>query len=127
MTVTTQTISSVIEMVDIDEVKNHQKNILDSSFNTDEWEELEKRHIRSTAGVLALKKALCTLTRKITGKTLNKKDFLISRLASGAPVLQSLPDQVCHLSYQHKNIFLSISHSKQTAYGLAVYQEEASE
>jgi len=114
-------------MVDIDQVKNNRQTILDSSFNIAEREKLEKRHIRSTAGVLALKKALCTLTHQITGKVLNEKDFLISRSAAGAPILQSLPDQVRHLSFQNKNVFLSISHSKQTAYGLAVYQEEASE
>ncbi len=118
-----QTISSVIEMIDIDKVKDNLLTILDSSFHSVEQKELDKRHIRSTAGVLALKQAICSLIHNTTGLSLERKNVLISRSTTGAPILQSLPDTLKTSSFDHRNLFLSISHSRKTAYGLAVYQE----
>lgn len=122
-----QTVTSMVEMVDIDEVKNNRRAILDSCFNPEEQNELARRHVRSTAGVLALKQALCSLVYQMTGQALIKKDFLISRLATGRPVLKSMPAHLSSSSFRYRNLFLSISHSRQTAYGLAVYQETSNE
>jgi len=127
MTPDAQTVSSVVEMVDIDEVKNNRQAILHSSFSPEERKELEKRHVRSTAGVLALKQAICSLIYQTTGHSLNKKDCFISRLENGQPFLKSLPGHLSISSLRHQNLFLSISHSKRTAYGLAVYQEVCDE
>ncbi len=121
------TVSSVVDMVDISEVKNNRHALLDSSFTPEEQKELEKRHIRSTAGVLALKQALCSLIYQTTGHSPDRKELLILRLPSGRPTLKSMPDHPSYSSFLRRNLFLSISHSRKTAYGLAVYQETTDE
>lgn len=116
---------SVMEMVDIQEIQNSYQTVLDSSFSPEEQLELAKRHIRSTAGVLALKKALCGLILETTDRTVEEKELIITRLKSGKPSLVTWPDSLSASSLQIDNLFLSISHSRTTACGLAVYQEPA--
>jgi len=120
-------VSSVVEMVNIAEVWENRRAILDSSFDQAEEEELAERHIRSTAGVLALKKAIRTLIHLKTGHYLHEKNLLISRLPTGGPILKSVANPPKLSSFEWRKLFLSISHSRQTAYGLAVYQGAADE
>lgn len=119
-----QTTISMVKMIDISDVKNNYLTLLESSFAPEEREELASRHIRSTAGVLALKKALAALINEITNHSVNIRDCHISRSKTGAPVLLSLPEQLNRSPLNTSNVFVSISHSRQTACGLAVYQEE---
>lgn len=117
-------ILSVVEEIDIAEIHANRVAVLASSFNPGEREVLNKRHIRSTAGVLALKRALSFLAQQLTGCFCAEKDFSISRHKSGRPILISWPETLAATSFQQQNLFLSISHSQKTAYGLAVFQEE---
>ncbi len=112
-----------MEMVNIQEIQNNHRYVLDSSFSPEEQLELAKRHIRTTAGILALKKALCILILKATGHTVDQKELTITRLTSGKPSLGSWPTSLSASNLQAEHLFLSISHSRTTAYGLAVYQE----
>ncbi len=116
---------SVVEMVNIQEIRNNHQAVLDLSFSPEEQLELAKRHIRSTAGVLALKKALSSLILKTTGRSVDEKELTITRLKTGKPSLVSWPSSLLASSLQTENLLLSISHSRTTAYGLAVYQEPA--
>lgn len=122
-----KTVTSVLKMVDINEVKNNRQAILESDFQMEERNTLAGRHVRSTAGILALKHALCTLLHQITGLSIDKKDWQIAWSATGRPEIHSSPSRLNSSSFLQQNLFLSISHSRKTAYGLAVYQESTNE
>lgn len=113
-------------MVDIEEIQENRPTIIASSFNPEEQQELNRRHIRSTAGVLACKQAVCSLLYQVTGHSFENRELTISWLPSGKPFLQSFPEHLSS-SIDIQNLFLSISHTGEKAYGLAVYQEPGNE
>jgi hypothetical protein len=114
-----RSIKSVLVSIDIEEVRGNLDSLLDACFSTEEQMELGTRHIRSTAGRLALKRAVLHLLSDRKGRIPTEKDIVLGRLPNGRPVLVSMPDPP-------KNLFLSISHTRSTAHGLAVFQEECS-
>jgi phosphopantetheinyl transferase (holo-ACP synthase) len=111
----TRPIRSVLVSIDIEEVQQGRDSLLNSFFSTEEQRELHPRHIRSTAGRLALKRAVLHLLSD--RPSLTEKDIVLTRLPNGRPALESALDIP-------KNLFLSISHTKHTAHGLAVLQED---
>jgi phosphopantetheinyl transferase (holo-ACP synthase) len=107
-------IRSILVSIDIDEVQRSREALLNTHFSPEERTELDTRHVRSTAGRLALKRAVLGL---LPGRSrLTEKDIAITRLPKNPPRLVSK-------LYAPGNLFLSISHTKNTAYGLAVLQE----
>lgn len=116
------TCSTVIKRVAIDQVRHHLPDLMDTAFTRLEQQELHHRHVRSTAGMLALKKALCSLLGQKTGAKFTEKSFVLSHTDSGKPILVSRPPFLKD-SNPTQTLFLSISHSRHTAYGLAVLQE----
>jgi phosphopantetheinyl transferase (holo-ACP synthase) len=119
-------IRSVVIAINIAEVERDRESLLITCFQVEEQQELAARHVRSTAGRLALKRAITHLLYDRI--TLAEKDVLLGRLADGRPILLSLghPGNGPSPFVPH-NLFLSISHTRTTAYGLAVLQEEAND
>jgi phosphopantetheinyl transferase (holo-ACP synthase) len=110
-------IKSVLISIDIEEVHDNLDSLLDACFTTEERMELHTRHVRSTAGRLALKRAVLHLLSDRQSCLPTEKDIVLGRLPNGRPVLVTMPDPP-------KNLFLSVSHTRSTAHGLAVLQEE---
>jgi phosphopantetheinyl transferase (holo-ACP synthase) len=119
-------VRSVVITINIAEVERDWESLLTTCFQTEEQQELASRHVRSTAGRLALKRAISHLLYNRIA--LAERDVLLGRLADGRPVLLSLghPGNGPFFPVPH-NLFLSISHTKTTAYGLAVLQEDAND
>ena len=115
-------VRSVLVTVDIEEVRCNRDAFLDACFTDEERAELSARHIRSTAGRLALKRAVRQLVAGWKALVLTEKDIVLGRGPNGRPVLLSLGDRPTGLVPD--SLFLSISHTKSTAYGLAVLQED---
>jgi len=115
----TKTIRSVLVTLDIKEIQHDP--LLDTYFSAEEQAELSTRHIRSTVGSLALKRAVLHLLFQGKDGGLTEKDIVLGRRPNNRPVLLFLPDRP-GLSLSN-TLFLSISHTRSTAYGLAVLQE----
>jgi phosphopantetheinyl transferase (holo-ACP synthase) len=107
-------IRSVLVSIDIEEVERNRDALLDTHFSPEERAELAARHIRSAAGRLALKRAILGLLSD--RPRLTEKDIVLNRLPNSPPLLVSALDPP-------GNLLLSISHTGNTAYGLAVLQE----
>jgi len=111
-------IRTVLESVPINQARAAKEELLASFFTPSEAQELEQRHPQTTAGFLALKRALKgLLSHRSQGCT--EKDFVLSHGGDGAPILLAGPGAA------RARICLSISHTQQRAYGLAVLQEDA--
>jgi phosphopantetheinyl transferase (holo-ACP synthase) len=119
MTSTTTTIRSVLVTLDIREVQGDP--LLETYFSAGEQAELRNRHIRSTAGSLALKRAVAQLLSNGKDGILVERDIVLGCPRNDRPILLSLPDRPS--SSLSNTLFLSISHTKSTAYGLAVLKE----
>ncbi len=119
--------TTVVCSIAISDVEKTKENILSSSFNTTEKEELAGRHIRSTAGWLVLKKALCRLLEQLDMARLSEIDVSLKRTDAGRPYIADINIQAMDKASLTRNLFVSISHNRTTAYGMAVYQEEGHE
>lgn len=113
------TLHSVLVTLDIREVAGDP--LLETYFTPEERAQLRPRHIRSTAGSLALKRAVLQLLSNGKDGILVEKDIVLSLRPKAGPVLLSLSDRSGDVL--PGTLFLSISHTKSTAYGLAVLQE----
>ncbi|MCJ7601696.1 MAG: hypothetical protein MUO63_09375 [Desulfobulbaceae bacterium] len=118
----TRPIRSVLVTLDIVEVQCNREAFLDAFFCTEEREELKTRNVRSTAGRLALKRAVLHLLSEGKDRVLTEKAIVLGRQPNGRPALLSAGDRPT--GSLSNNLFLSISHTKSTAYGLAVLQED---
>jgi phosphopantetheinyl transferase (holo-ACP synthase) len=113
-------VRSVLVTVDLEEVHLNREALLHSCFTEDERIELSRRHVRSTAGRLALKRAVRQIVA--VGVSPSLRDIVLGRGPNGRPVLLSLgADPAGPLP---DGLFVSISHTRNTAYGLAVLQED---
>lgn len=117
------TLTSVVTTIPISEVEENCEHILSSFFNDGEKEELSTRHIRSTAGWLVLKQALCTLLQQMQVQQLSEKDFTLKRTTTGRPYIHDINIEPHEKNTLTEKLFVSISHTRTTAYGMAVYQE----
>ncbi len=115
----TSTIVTVVTRLVIDEVEKVRDSIFETAFTTVERNFLAPRHIRSTAGWLALKKSIIQLAGENGRGSLSEKDIEITCLADGRPVIAGITSP----AIQPGDLFVSISHTRTTAYGLAVLQE----
>lgn len=115
-------ITTVIGSMSIAEIEANLTHIHSEYFNDNEIEELSKRHVRSTAGWLVLKQALCRLLGQLHLAQVTEKDFSLKRTQSGRPYIETI--NISSIAQQDllERIFVSISHTRTTAYGMAVYQ-----
>jgi len=107
-----------LEQVPISAVKE-QRDILEAEhLSASETRELSSRGDQTVAGFLAVKRALCELHRE-TGKTaeVTPRHFVLTHdPETGAPTLAAWPEM-------DGPIFVSISHTRDNAYGLAVVED----
>jgi phosphopantetheinyl transferase (holo-ACP synthase) len=109
---------SSLERVPIQEVEADWERIGHESFTEEEKTALDSKRAQTRAGFLAVKKALVALysDRRERGP-FREKEFVLSHNEKGAPEL--VRSQVADGSTP----FISISHTREQAYGIAVLQE----
>lgn len=120
-------VRSFLEIIPLEEVRPQLSEILSRDFNPSELETGRKRPVQSVAGRVALKRAICKLAAECYGlKELVPRDITIRTTAEGAPFLFHI-DSGNAASDQAlvSDVFVSISHSRTTATGLAVISMDA--
>jgi phosphopantetheinyl transferase (holo-ACP synthase) len=116
----THPVRSVIERVEIEETGRLWDQIARDHFTPDEIDALAAKKVQTRAGYLALKKALVSLLSPPgKGPAFEERDFVITNNARGAPELFRSPVD------PGGSLFVSISHTRTQAYGLAVLVEES--
>ncbi len=115
-------LTTVISSLDIAEVEENLTYIHSTHFSENEVAELSKRHVRSTAGWLVLKQALCKLLKQLQLAQLTEKDLSLKRTQSGRPYIKDINIAPAKRQELQEKLFVSISHTKTTAYGMAVFQ-----
>ncbi len=103
-----------------------QRDLFEAQYLTEaEIEATANRHVQTVAGFVAVKRALCTLYARLGLGKWSERDFVLTHTANGAPTIISCPP--CRHDESGApalGLHISIAHTKQHAYGLAVYQEE---
>jgi phosphopantetheinyl transferase (holo-ACP synthase) len=103
--------------VAIEPVRAGRAALLEACFSPAEAAELEPRHPRTTAGFLAVKEALRELYRELApSRAVEARDFVLGHDRRGAPVLLEAPPIGVAVT-------ISLSHTRDHAYGLAVADE----
>jgi phosphopantetheinyl transferase (holo-ACP synthase) len=106
-----------LEAVSIAEVEKNRPAIALRSFTAAERAELSGRRAQTMAGFLALKRALVRLASSVYGDaSLCEKDFVLAHRANGAPHCLRVPPACA-------GVRVSVSHTRDWAYGLAAVQE----
>ncbi|MFH1437326.1 MAG: hypothetical protein ABIJ56_16595 [Pseudomonadota bacterium] len=118
-------IHSYMEIVPIDYVKINRESIGERFFSPQENRLLSSRHVQTTAGFLALKKALVQCFRALSGGVeYGEKDFVLAHGDKGGPKIEKIPDVPgMDAKSLSANPHGSVSHTKTAACGLAVFQE----
>ncbi len=106
---------SVLMNVSLDCLDSTGEKTLASWFRAGELSYLAKRHKRSTAGWLALKRAVAELLRQVEGRAVNVVEIELYIEDGGRPGIKEIHDWKGGLL----KMAVSISHSRTTAYGLA--------
>jgi len=106
--------SSYLETLQVAAVEAGRGRIEEEHFSPAEVAAFGKRRAQSVAGALALKRALVRLWAAAGATPAAPRDFELGHHASGAPRLVAAPAGV-----GLENVSVSISHTRQWAYGLA--------
>ena len=107
--------ASYLESLPVAAVEAARRQTEEEHFSPAEIAALGNRRAQSVAGALALKHALVRLWAVAgSAATATPRDFELGRNASGAPRLVAAPEGVALA-----DVFVSISHTRQWAYGLA--------
>jgi phosphopantetheinyl transferase (holo-ACP synthase) len=108
-------VRSRLETLAVAEVEADRRQIEERFFSPPEIADLGSRRVQSLAGLLTLKRALAALGVEAgCAATTAPGDFELSHHASGAPRLVAVPEGIAL-----GDVFVSISHTRQWAYGLA--------
>ncbi len=113
-------LASILARLDMEETKKLEQDELRQFFNNSENDYLSGRHIRTTIGWLALKKAIVELADSEVPTDLHEKDIHLQCLDDGRPAIV----EISSCPGLAEKIFVSISHTRTMAYGLAAFQEE---
>jgi phosphopantetheinyl transferase (holo-ACP synthase) len=109
-------VRSRLETTAVAAVEAERGRIEERHFSAGEISDLGKRRVQSLAGFLALKRALAALWADAGHPApAEPRDFELAHYPSGAPRLVAVPAGVALA-----DVFVSISHTRQWAYGLAV-------
>ena len=104
---------SYLETLQVAAAEAGRRRIEEEHFSPREIVDLGRRRVQSLAGSLALKRALVRLWAA-AGAAVEPRDFELGHHASGAPRIVAAPEGVALA-----DVFVSISHTRQWAYGLA--------
>jgi len=115
---------AALATVAIADVASERLKLEAEHFSPAERAALAGRHVQSLAGRLALKRALCDLLGpECVGTRLAPCDFVILETAGGAPALGAVPGALSSAAAGPLGrLFVSISHTKARAVGLAVQE-----
>jgi phosphopantetheinyl transferase (holo-ACP synthase) len=115
---------SFVETISIADVEARCAELLACHFTRREQASLKTKPIRSVAGQLALKTAVCRLVDELlnAGST-EPRSIEVHRDENGAPNITkaSTPNRGINEIIENE-LFVSISHSRDTAVGLAVLE-----
>lgn len=109
---------SALEVLAIADVEREREELSERCFSPGERAEVGGRRVQTTAGFLAAKRALVRLWGELGCGTPRERDFVLTHRPSGAPAVASAPGLPPGLELR-----VSISHTRQHAYGLAVAAE----
>ena len=118
-------ITSAVEEYPIVSCLNDGDGCLAAFFTDDERHAAAGRRAQSLAGICAVKRALRTLCGSLCpGRTFKEKSFTIGHKDNGAPIVSGFPDFTANnRTYTGEHFSISISHTRTTAYGMAVVEE----
>jgi phosphopantetheinyl transferase (holo-ACP synthase) len=118
-------IRAFLEVISIDDVRAHLDACLAQDFNEAEKRYRENRPLQSVAGCLALKRALCRAAVDCFGLyRIHERDFTIETPKNDAPRLARIDTEDTAVARAMQDAaFVSISHSRTTAAGLAVIRD----
>ena len=114
-------VRSFLAAVAIADVKKDREAIALQSFSATELAELANRRAQTMAGFLALKRALllCLFSLRIEA---TEKELLIGHEAGGAPCWTPSPELAQRAGARLPKLYLSVSHTREWAYGLVAWQ-----
>jgi len=116
-------IDAQVGMIPISRVRTGRDEIERRHFSAREIEALATRGPRTVAGFLAAKSALLELCRTVAGRDRVERDFELAHDEDGAPRIVSItggPGKADHVLLARLRV--SISHSGEYAFGLAVHE-----
>jgi phosphopantetheinyl transferase (holo-ACP synthase) len=117
---------SWLETVDIAQVKASRADWIARHFDAEEAGQLDGMRDQTLAGFVAVKRALCGVGREALGLHAAASQFHLDREESGAPRLRACVGLDGESAERFaRGVHISLSHSRTTAYGLAVWQESA--
>ena len=124
-----KTVHSVIEKVTVREFKENRKTLLARHFVPSEIEELHTRSDKTASGLLAVKKALVLLCKNISPQSsFTEQSFQLSHELNGAPCIIAFPQiSTGSKKIPNEDFYISITHNRSNAYGLAAFQEKGNE
>ncbi|HBE02537.1 MAG: hypothetical protein A2096_17775 [Spirochaetes bacterium GWF1_41_5] len=112
-------IYSRITFLAISEFKTKKSFFLKEYFCAEELTRISQKKAGTVAGLIACKQAVRALYRELESEDILPCEIIISRTNEGAPFLFSLKG-----SRPAGNIFISISHSRETASACAAGSDE---
>ena len=120
----------VMASVSIAEVAADRSGILQRSFAPDEARAVAERHPWTTAGLLAAKTALCDLcVELLPGSEFSERSFVLDHDEVGAPRLAAILGDLSEARWNEADLLemlsISISHTRNWAYGYALLDEAA--
>jgi len=112
-----------IKSLSIKSFKRNRKRFLHSFFTPGEIKHLKSRPLQSAAAFLALKRALVQLCKDAGAiKKPREKSFVITHAPDGAPIIKQ-PEKV--IPDALSGVFISITHTRTHAFGLAAIEVKA--
>jgi phosphopantetheinyl transferase (holo-ACP synthase) len=114
-------LESFVETIDIFDVKAHLTFMLAEHFHPSEQERRRQQPVQSIAGRIALKTAVCGLAKKyFPTLCLSQRDVVIDTASDGAPVITDIfTEDEAAAALLKSAVFVSISHSRTRAAGMA--------
>ncbi len=114
----------------IADIAAQRATLLQHHFGPAEIAYQEGRHARTTAGLLAAKRALRELCHQLCpDRAFRESNFRLGHDAAGAPRLEAILEDLGGERWQESELlemlFISISHTRDWAYGYALLEEAA--
>ncbi len=107
-----------VARVAIADVEGKREELLAAHFSCEESEHLADRPAQTVAGFLAVKDALCEWVKSTEhGLGVARRDFVLSHNAAGAVEVLRCPHG------DPKDLRVSVTHTREWAYGLVTHQE----
>ena len=112
-------VRSYLETVSIQDTAGAKEAVLEANFSAGEMKRLRRGRVATICGNLAIKRAVKALLRDNGFASLPEKEIAVGRDEDGAPSV------LFHArGISSEKVRVSLSHTRCTAYGIAVYEQE---